>query len=304
VDAAGNVTMINERARALFDLRSTDVGRPLRDLPLSFRPVELRSLIEKVEAERRPVMVKEIEMRGHAADVHWLDLSVAPIMQGDAMIGTVITYTDVSGYRRLQREVEQSQQELETAYEELQSTNEELETTNEELQSTVEELETTNEELQSTNEELETMNEELQSTNEELQTMNDELRQRGDDLNSANAFLESVLTSLKGGVVVVDRELKVLAWNEQAEQLWGLREGEVNGKHLLNLDIGLPVDRLKPALRNCFSGEGNGQRLVLDAVNRRGKSIRCEVQCSPLLGPDEEIRGAIVIMEEAPDGST
>ncbi|HEX6863831.1 MAG TPA: PAS domain-containing protein, partial [Thermoanaerobaculia bacterium] len=193
--------------------------------------------------------------------------------------------------------------ELETAYEELQSTNEELETPNEELQSTVEELETTNEELQSTNEELETMNEELQSTNEELQTINDELRQRGDELNAANAFLQSVMTSLRGGVAVVDRELRLLAWSRHAEELWGLRLGEVSGQHLLNLDIGLPVERLRPALKACLSGDSAIEQVVLDAVNRRGKTIRCTVTCTPLMGGKNEVRGVILFMEEIPPGS-
>ena len=303
VDTAGIVTLVNERARSLFALRNNDVGRPLRDLQLSYRPVELRSLIEKAETERRPVAVKEIEWRGATGETRWLDLHIAPLIESAGVtIGTILTFTDVTGFRHLQRELEESHQELETAYEELQSTNEELETTNEELQSTVEELETTNEELQSTNEELETMNEELQSTNEELQTMNDELRQRGDDLNVSNAFLESVLTSLQGGVAVVDMELQVLAWNVRAEDLWGVRESEVTGKHLLNLDIGLPLERIRPLIKNCFSGERAPQMLMVDAVNRRGKTIRCEVTCTPLLSAGEELRGAILVMEESADG--
>src|SRR4030095_3440304 len=167
----------------------------------------------------------------------WLDLHVSPLSEPAS--GTVITFTDVTAYRGLQRELEQSHRELETAYEELQSTNEELETTNEELQSEWEERETTNEELQSTKEELETMNEELQSTNEELQAINDELRQRGDELNSANAFLQSVMASLRGGVAVVDRELRLLAWSRHAEELWGLRSDEVTGHHLLDPGIGM-----------------------------------------------------------------
>src|SRR5262249_25137339 len=155
------------------------------------------------------------------------------------------TYTDVTAQKKLQEDLQQSNREVESAYEELQSTNEELETTNEELQSTVEELETTNEELQSTNEELETMNEELQSANEELQTMNDELRKGGDELNQANGSLESILTGLRSGVAVLDPELRVTVWNNQAEDLWGLRKEEVEGKHFLNLDIGLPVGELR-----------------------------------------------------------
>jgi two-component system CheB/CheR fusion protein len=300
VDPAGVLVLVNERARVLFGLGPVDVGRPLRDLQLSYRPADLRSLIDQASVERRPIALKEIEWRAPSGETRWLDVQVMPL--GDPSgteLGTLVAYTDVTAHRRLTRELEQSHQELETAYEELQSTNEELETTNEELQSTVEELETTNEELQSTNEELETMNEELQSTNEELQTINDELRQRGEELNEANAFLQSVMTSLRGGVAVVDRELRVLAWSRHAEELWGLRMEEVSGHHLLNLDIGLPVERLRPALRACLAGETAIEQVMVDAVNRRGKPIRCSATLTPLKSGQDGIRGVILIMEEA-----
>lgn len=275
VDETGKVTLANERARELFGIRVGEVGRPLRDLQVSYRPVELRSLVEKAGTERRPVDLKEIEWRTHLGESRWLDLHIAPMADSTGTtLGTLISFSDVTSHRRLQRELEQSQRELETAYEELQSTNEELET----------------------------MNEELQSTNEELQSMNDELRQRGEELNSANAFLESVLSGLHRGVVVVDRELRILAWNGDAEELWGLRKEDVNGQHLLNLDIGLPLERLKPALRNCLNNEGDGKIMSLEAVNRRGTSIRCDISCTPLRGPADEIRGAILLMAEANDG--
>ncbi|MGH7621638.1 MAG: PAS domain-containing protein, partial [Gemmatimonadaceae bacterium] len=204
--------------------------------------------------------------------------------------------------KRLQRDLEHAKQELETAYEELQSTNEELETTNEELQSTVEELETTNEELQATNEELETMNEELQSTNEELQSMNDELRQRGEEINQVNAFLESILASVSGAVIVVDADMKVLVWNPGAQDLWGLREDELRGKNVLGLDIGLPTERLKQPLRATLSGGKGRISLTLAAINRRGRSIDCHVSVTPLVARSGSIIGAILVMDEQRDG--
>src|SRR5205807_73129 len=143
--------------------------------------------------------------------------------------------------------------------------------------STIEELETTNEELQSTNEELETINEELQSTNEELQTMNEEIQTRSGELNRVNAYLSSVLASLRAGVVVLDCDLRVQVWNDRAADLWGLRADEVQGKHLLNLDIGLPVAELKGLLKAALSGASSHQEVTLDATNRRGKAVRCRV---------------------------
>jgi two-component system CheB/CheR fusion protein len=200
-----------------------------------------------------------------------------------------ISFIDVSRYRHLQDELERSKNELETAYEELQSSNEELETTNEELQST--------------NEELETMNEELQSTNEELETTNTELRVRSDELNTANSFLASILAGLEAGVVVVDPKLQVLAWNHRAEDMWGLRTSEVQGRHLMNLDIGLPVERLHQPVRAVLAGETARAELSVECLNRRGKPIRCPIRCTPLTGATGEMLGAILVMEEVPVSS-
>jgi two-component system CheB/CheR fusion protein len=229
------------------------------------------------------------------------DVVLAPLYDEDrALLGTRISFTDVTSIKSLQIELNRSKHELETAYEELQSTNEELETTNEELQSTVEELETTNEELQSTNEELETMNEELQSTNEELQTMNDELRTRSTELNDTNAFMEAVFTSLKSAVVVVNRDLRVQVWNAAAMNLWGLRPEEVQNEYLFGLEIGLPVNQIHQPIRDVVGGAADHREVVVPATNRTGKSIACRVRISPLLGTDRSTTGAILLMEEDP----
>ena len=198
----------------------------------------------------------------------------------------------------LATELDQSRNELETAYEELQSTNEELETTNEELQSTVEELETTNEELQSTNEELETINEELQSTNEELEAVNGEMKARGDEVRSANTFLEAILTSVRTGVAVVDPELRVLAWNARAEDLWGVRADEVRDTYLLNLDIGLPFETLLQPIRDCLAGRQPTYEAVVGATNRRGRKIHCRIILSPMGPSGESVTGVVILMEE------
>ena len=299
VDLKGNLALVNERARSLFNLSLKDVGRPLQDLELSSRPAELRPLIEQACAERLPTKLSNVEHRFPEREPRSLDVYVTPVYEnGGALLGASITFDDVTQRQRLQAELQRSTQELETAYEELQSAHEELETTNEELQSTNEELETTNEELQSTNEELETMNEELQSTNEELETLNHELRQRTMDVNKLNAFLQSILASLRAGVAVVDRQLTVLVWNHRAEDLWGLRSDEVQGQSLMSLDIGLPVEQLPiPAF---LAGKAEHEEVILAATNRRGRAIQCCITCTPYLGVEGERAGVVLLMEETP----
>lgn len=283
VDEAGVLIAANDRSRALFRLSAGDVGRKLQDLEVSYRPVDLRSLIDRAEIERRPVEAGEVAwVDPSGADVT-LRVIVTPVNGGDGRRpGMTLTFLDETRHRRLEDELEASNRQLETAYEELQSTNEELETTNEELQSTIEELETTNEELQSTNEELETMNEELQSTNEEMHTVNEELRDRSQELNEANTYLESILTSLRSGVVVVDHDLLVRVWNRWSEEEWGLRTDEVVGKNVFNLDIGLPVEELREPLRRLLTAADGRETAELAAVNRRGRAVRVRVALTPL----------------------
>jgi two-component system, chemotaxis family, CheB/CheR fusion protein len=304
VDAAGYLMMANTRARDLFDLRPDDVGRPFQDLEVSYRPLELRSKIQQVYTERRPSQIHEVEWPTASGEVVHLEVQILPLVDdSQALLGASISFADVTRSRRYKEELEHANQGLEDAYAELQSTNEELETTNEELQSTVEELETTNEELQSTNEELETMNEEMQSTNDELQTINDELAQRTAELHQLTEFLESIWAGLGGAVAVLDPELRVLVWNHGIEDLWGVREDEVQGKQFLNLDIGLPVDEVRPTLRRAMSGDNGSQSTLVQATNRRGKTVTCRITCSPLIGNDKAVRGVIVVVvEEQPSG--
>jgi two-component system, chemotaxis family, CheB/CheR fusion protein len=295
VDPRGNLVRANVQARLAFGLAQGDLGKPLHELELSYRPLELRSRLDEVHTDRRPVTVREVEWATNR-ETRYLDVTLTPLMAGDgAHLGTSISFQDVTRFRRLQDETEQARKEMEAAYEELQSAVEELETTNEELQSTNEELETTNEELQSTNEELETMNEEMQSTNEELETINDEIRMRTDDLNEANALMAAIVASLGAGMVVIDGDLNIQVWNDEAADLWGLRADEVDGHHLMNLDIGLPVEELHKPIRAALAG--GRTELELPAVNRRGQQITCKVTLTPLTAPTGEAAGAVLLME-------
>jgi two-component system, chemotaxis family, CheB/CheR fusion protein len=167
----------------------------------------------------------------------------------------------------------------------------------------VEELETTNEGLQSTNEELETTNEELETTNEELETMNDELRERTDETLQANSFLGSVLSGIQQGVIVVDRTLRVIAWSRRAAELWGLRDDEVGGEHFLNLDIGIPVQRLRDPIRHILAG-AQVDDLGLDGHGRRGKPVHVRIAFAPLQNrPEaEEPDGAILLVSAERSG--
>ncbi|WP_441296291.1 PAS domain-containing protein [Amycolatopsis sp. CA-126428] len=128
---------------------------------------------------------------------------------------------------------------------------------------------------------------------DELQNINEELRDRSVELNELNDFLESVLTSIQAGIVVIDTEMRIRACNRGAEDLWGVRREEAEGTHLLNLDIGLPLTELRPAVRDAGFQAG----LTLKAINRRGRPAVVRLLCGALRSAGGRSQGALLLME-------
>jgi two-component system CheB/CheR fusion protein len=291
LDAEGQVAAVNDMAQTLFGLGAKDLEQPFQNLELSYRPVELRSPIQKSLTDRQPVDLKEVPYSPREGITQYLDIAVLPLFgKAGQTLGVSIAFVDESSSHQLALEVERARQEQETANEKLQSANEELQTTNEELQSTVEEL-------QSTNEEMETMNEELRSTNEELRGANDQLRTRTDDLDRATAFTQALLGNVSVAIVAVDPDLKIVLWNKAAKNLWGLDPEEVKGKFLGDLGTGLPAEKLVGPLKAAVGGAGS-RKAVVNAVDRRGRSFRCRITITPSAGAKREPLGAVLVMEE------
>ncbi len=105
------------------------------------------------------------------------------------------------------------------------------------------------------------------------------------------------MRGLDAGVVVVDSELKVVAWNRWTENAWGLREEEAVGHLIVSLDIGLPVKQLEQPLRQA-AANATPSESVVDALDRRGRTMKCRVRIAPLMYDDRSTRGAVIMLED------
>jgi two-component system CheB/CheR fusion protein len=93
----------------------------------------------------------------------------------------------------------------------------------------------------------------------------------------------------------VDRDFVVRTWEERMQELRGLRADEAKGRSIFGLDIGLPVEKLWPAIRACLGGGPETSIVDLDATNRKGRAIRCSVTCTPLR-QDGGVSGVILLI--------
>src|SRR4051812_27728741 len=83
VDETGAVTLANAAAQQLLNVGEPDIGRPFQDLPISYRPIELRGPIDEAFRQRRSIRLDDQEYRLSASETIRLTIDVRPLYRPD-----------------------------------------------------------------------------------------------------------------------------------------------------------------------------------------------------------------------------
>ena len=174
----------------------------------------------------------------------------------------------------LEREYQESQNDL-------RSTIQRLEAVNGELQAANEELLTANEELQSSTEELQSVNEELYTVNTEHQIKLDELTMMTNDLSN---FLSSTMI----GILFVDSNLNIRKFTEYVGREFQLMEHDV-GRPIQIFAHSFPEEAIENDCRTVLMDLISIDREVT-ALNGRCYTLRI----APYRTTENNIRGLVI----------
>jgi two-component system, chemotaxis family, CheB/CheR fusion protein len=262
--------LINRKNECLYSLGPTDrylrvpPGQPTHDLIAMARPSlrsRLTSAIQQAGQANARVSVPggRSEQDGNAPafsiDVQpvqaegedlllvcFVDDPVVPPKQSGAA-----TPGEASRVAELERELDVTRTELQTALRNLEDSSEEQMAINEEALSV-------NEEYQSTNEELLASKEELQSLNEELTALNSQLHETLDRQRTTSADLQNVLYSTDVATLFLDLDLEIRFFTPATKSLFSILPGDV-GRPLADLNSLAPDGALlsdaRTVLRNA-----------------------------------------------------
>ena len=139
--------------------------------------------------------------------------------------------------------------------------------------------------------------ESLRSDNESLE--GDLLRSHIEHV-AVDQFLQTLLSSIDAGVIIVDRDLTVLAWNRGSEELWGIPAEHAEGTSLPEIDIGLPTEEIREAVLRCVRGESGHVEHDFEVTGRRGVVMDVRVRIMPFVGDEGSRNGALLLVEEFP----
>ena len=182
------------------------------------------------------------------------------------------------------------EQELVETRDYLQSVQETQEAAYEELQASNEEGQSANEELQSLNEELETSKEELESTNDELTTVNEEIASRNAELNRLNNDLTNLETSTKAVVLLLDRDLAVRRFSAQAEKQFHLTAADL-GRSIGSIGHNLALPRIDNIVAAVIATSQEYESEVRDREDH-WHSLRVR----PYVTDESTVAGAVLVL--------
>jgi two-component system CheB/CheR fusion protein len=228
-----------------------------------------KSWIESGDENRsRKITIEALPIR---PDTESADKYFLVVFREDALSVAESLNTSVSKDKR----VKQLEDELMTLREDMRNLVEEQESANEELQSVNEEILSSNEELQSINEELETSKEELESSNEELITVNQELQMRNEQLMEIQEYSEAVFTTIREGLLILDKNLRIKNANTCFYKMFGLTEEETQGKMVYEIDNNQwNIPRLKELLEEVIPRNSQVQDFeVIHHFEKTGEKI-------------------------------
>jgi two-component system CheB/CheR fusion protein len=100
---------------------------------------------------------------------------------------------------------------------------------------------------------------------------------------------------MRGGIIVIDNDRRILGWNRWSETTWGLQAQDVLGTRLEALETGIPVHDLSDGVAAVQTGRSDHVDQALNGVDRRGRPIHCRVRISGLLDEKGERIGIVLV---------
>lgn len=144
----------------------------------------------------------------------------------------------------------------------------------------------------------------LRRTSELLRERDERLAESQAAYTNQNALLESILTRMGDGVIVVDGQREILVYNPAAEQIMGIAptrstpENWVAQNGLLKPDMVTPHPFDELPLARAMRGEIVDSAEVFVRNEKRPNGIWVQATARPLLGGEGASRGAILVFRD------
>lgn len=124
-----------------------------------------------------------------------------------------------------------------------------------------------------------------------------EVRRRAEEIERLHARQAKILESSAVGLLLLDAECRIQAWNRALEEIYGLPREQALGRRLSEV---LPLQVARRIGRRIRRGPlaDEGRIFRLNMVNRRGERLVANLAISPVDGSDESEGSSVVTFDD------
>ena len=124
-----------------------------------------------------------------------------------------------------------------------------------------------------------------------------QLHNKADELERMREFSENILESLNDGLVVVNRDDRIVRWNRRLEELYGIRHEDAVARRLGELFEPTFVEVLR-STRGASPEGAAFYRVPLTTRHDSARRLLVNMATTPLRDSDGAIAGTIVVIED------
>lgn len=303
VNARGDIVHFSSRTGKYLEPIPGSPNHNLLAMARKGLRASLRSALHEAKKSGRIAVIDNVDVEVDAGVVQKVQVAVEPLEQGGEAPLWLVTFVDIGpilldqvgpkddhslkadmAIQLLERELQDTRENLQTAIDEYEIAVEELRSSNEELMAM-------NDDLQASNEELEASKEELFVANDELCTVNVELDAKIDELRLANDDLRNIFNSTKIAIIILDRTLTIRSFTPTATEMFRLVPNDI-GRLLTDIVIFFEYDTLDADMAAALQTRKTVER----AVVRRDGGAHYLLHVIPYLTLGGEVDGVLVTL--------
>lgn len=112
-------------------------------------------------------------------------------------------------------------------------------------------------------------------------------------LSQSEILNETIIASVNDGVVVIDQDLRIVAWNSFMEQLSGLSQADIKGLPLVEVYPQDVENKIQTALLKTLTGKTINLPDTIHHFHKSGKKVWLETTFSPLRTRQNDLIGVV-----------
>lgn len=296
VDGRGDIVHFSPRTGKYLEPIAGSPSHNLLAMARKGLRVSLRSALHEAKKTGRIAVHDNVVVELDVGVVQKVQVAVEPLDQDGEGPLWLVTFVDIGAIAMGEVEPKddsflEADMAIQLLERELQDTRENLQTAIDEYEIAVEELRSSNEELMSMNDDLQASKEELHVVNDELSTVNADLAAKIEELRQANGDLRNVFENTKVAVIFLDKNLVIRNFTNAATEMFRLVPNDC-GRLLADIVSYIECDTLGADMAAVLKSHETVERAVI----RRDGGAHYLLRVIPYLRLGGEVDGVLVTL--------